>query len=249
MSDVVRNQAWPGRPRTRETDTSGSEFNGSPEVCGNGETVLGHKNLGGPGAFAGTDRANTDRATTDQADSDRANTDRGATVVEFSLVLPIILLFIFGITELGLGFKDYLSVSNASREGSRVASSAGNNPNADCAVLAGIANTLVTLDLDQVDRVEIYEGRQDGTGQDLTETNVYRYLAGDPMDCGNWAHVTTPFGHAERNTIVGPSQPLTIVGVKVVYEHDWITGMGPFNGTWTFERSTQSRVEPEAFES
>ena len=177
--------------------------------------------------------------------------ERGATIVEFSLVLPIILLFIFGITELGLGFKDFLSVSNASREGTRIASSAGNDPNADCAVLSGLSNSLVALDLDQIDRVEVYRGKPDGSGQDLTKTNVYRYLAGDPMDCGNWSQ-TVAWPSTDRNTIVGSgplSQPLTIVGVKVVYEHDWITGFGPFNGTWTFERSTQSRVEPEAFES
>lgn len=48
--------------------------------------------------------------------------ERGATAVEAALVTPVILLFVFGILEFGLFFKDALSASDATKSGVRIAS-------------------------------------------------------------------------------------------------------------------------------
>lgn len=47
--------------------------------------------------------------------------EQGASAVEFALVLPILLLLIFGIIEFGLLYHDYLAVTHAAREGARMA--------------------------------------------------------------------------------------------------------------------------------
>jgi Flp pilus assembly protein TadG len=47
--------------------------------------------------------------------------ERGAALVEFALVVPILLLLLFGIVEFGIAFNDYISVRNGSREGARAA--------------------------------------------------------------------------------------------------------------------------------
>jgi len=45
----------------------------------------------------------------------------GAVLLEFALVLPALLLLSLGIFEFGLTFREYLVVTNAAREGARMA--------------------------------------------------------------------------------------------------------------------------------
>ncbi len=47
--------------------------------------------------------------------------ERGAEFVEFALALPLLLLVVLGIMDFGLLFQQYLVITNAAREGARVA--------------------------------------------------------------------------------------------------------------------------------
>jgi hypothetical protein len=47
--------------------------------------------------------------------------DTGAELVEFAIVLPLLLLVLFGIVDFGMLFQRYQVVTNAAREGARVA--------------------------------------------------------------------------------------------------------------------------------
>ncbi len=51
----------------------------------------------------------------------RRRTEKGAAAVEFALVLPILVLLVFGIVEFGRAYNAYLSVTHAAREGARLA--------------------------------------------------------------------------------------------------------------------------------
>jgi Flp pilus assembly protein TadG len=48
--------------------------------------------------------------------------DRGAAAVEFALLLPVLILLVFGIVEFGRAYNLYLAVTHAAREGARIAS-------------------------------------------------------------------------------------------------------------------------------
>ena len=50
----------------------------------------------------------------------RACDERGAELIEFSLILPLLLLIILGILDFGFLFQRYEVVTNAAREGARV---------------------------------------------------------------------------------------------------------------------------------
>jgi Flp pilus assembly protein TadG len=50
---------------------------------------------------------------------DKWKDDRGATIVEFAIVLPVLLLLIFGTIEFGLLIYNKQILTNASREGAR----------------------------------------------------------------------------------------------------------------------------------
>jgi Flp pilus assembly protein TadG len=50
----------------------------------------------------------------------KANPPKGQSLVEFALLLPILVLIIFGVLELGRAFFAFIAISNAAREGARV---------------------------------------------------------------------------------------------------------------------------------
>jgi Flp pilus assembly protein TadG len=49
----------------------------------------------------------------------RLRCERASALVEFTLVLPFLLLLTFGTVEIGRGFRTYLALNNAAREGAR----------------------------------------------------------------------------------------------------------------------------------
>jgi len=53
------------------------------------------------------------------------NRDRGANLVEMALVLPLLLLLMMGVVDVGRAFYAYISLTNATREGARYASRNG----------------------------------------------------------------------------------------------------------------------------
>lgn len=52
----------------------------------------------------------------------RISPESGASAVELALLLPILVLIIFGIFQFGLAFNNYLAITHAAREGARLAS-------------------------------------------------------------------------------------------------------------------------------
>jgi hypothetical protein len=50
-----------------------------------------------------------------------ADDERGAVLIEFALVLPVLLLLLVGMFDLGFAFQRYQAVTNAAREGARMA--------------------------------------------------------------------------------------------------------------------------------
>jgi len=56
--------------------------------------------------------------------------ERGANLVEFVLILPLLVLLVFGIIEFGVNFDRKIGVNHAAREGARAAI-VGNTPGCD----------------------------------------------------------------------------------------------------------------------
>jgi hypothetical protein len=156
----------------------------------------------------------------------------GANLVEFAIVMPIVILVLLGILETGVAFRDFLTVSNAAKEGVRVVASMGDDPTSDCVAL-----------------VEIEIFRADANGNQISgDTNTYSLqLGGDPADCGDWTVTQFGWDPLDRNVVTGGSPPLDIAGVRVLYTHGWMTGFPPFNGSFTIDEATVSRLEPEEY--
>ncbi|MGH8916061.1 MAG: TadE/TadG family type IV pilus assembly protein [Acidimicrobiia bacterium] len=180
-----------------------------------------------------------------------ASEDRGAAIVEMAILLPILLLLVIGVFELGGAFKDYLTTSNAVREGTRILSARGTDPTADCvAVVAAVSSMTTATNLDDLVSVEIFEADPDGDPEPGT-TNTYTYSSGDPTictstapNCGSW-NCTIQQPPSSRSALVGPGVSPDLVGMKIIYTHDWYSNFPPFTGSITIDEQTISRLEPE----
>lgn len=178
--------------------------------------------------------------------------ETGANLVEFAIVLPIILLVVIGILEVGMAFRDFLTVSNAAKEGVRVVAAMGDDPLSDCVVLTKTASALASsVSLANLVTIEIFAANGDGSPS--SRTNVYTLPSGaDPEDCTEWSPNpmdvdSLVWNPLHRNVTIGPLDDLDIAGVRVTYTHDWITGFPPFIGSFLIDESTVSRLEPEEY--
>jgi len=182
-----------------------------------------------------------------------SNRERGANLVEFALVVPIVLLVVIGILEVGVAFRDLLTVSNAAKEGVRVVAAMGDDPLSDCVVLTKTSSALASsVSLSNLLTIEIF--RADSNGDQIPgDTNVYTLPIGaDPTDCTEWAPNpmeidSLAWSPLDRNVKIGPDDDLDIAGVRVTYTHNWITGFPPFVNSFMVDQATVSRLEPEEY--
>ncbi len=70
--------------------------------------------------------------------------ESGAEIIEFGLTLPLMLLVVLGIIEFGFVFQQYQVVTNAAREGARIA------------ILPNYANTVAAAQTNVTARVNQY---------------------------------------------------------------------------------------------
>lgn len=174
----------------------------------------------------------------------RGSDERGATLVEFAVIAPMLVLIFIGTMEIGLAFYDYLTVGSATREGSRLAAFLGDTPDADCTIAQEVHAELGGL-ASRMDEIQIYKANDDGT-RDIFKTNVWE-LIGDPADCNLGWNVTELWPASTRNVTYDPANPLDIIGVRVRVDRQWITGFPPFRGAYDVDQSRIIRLEPEAF--
>jgi Flp pilus assembly protein TadG len=183
----------------------------------------------------------------------RQHREGGATLVEAALIMPILILIIMGTLEIGLAFKDYLTVSAISREAARVGALAGNDLTADCSILIGIGTIATSNDLNRINQVQIFKAAQGSGAQGATNTASYN--GGDPSKChvpaqpgDGWTVNSGAWPPATRQATVG-STPLDIIGVRVILDRSWVTGFPPFRGSFQIDETTLTRLEPKVFES
>jgi hypothetical protein len=177
------------------------------------------------------------------------------------MITPLLMLFIFGIFEFGFAFRDYLTVANATRDGARAASVAGNLGSGDYRMLLSIQRAAAALPDGGLDLIVIY--RATGPNDDVPAgcaagtpssnvCNVYtassllldqsqfgcqEMVLGDPVDSPDrfWC---------PRDREVSTGTGLDYVGVYIRSSHDYITGL--FGNSITFEDQMILKVEPQS---
>lgn len=177
--------------------------------------------------------------------------DRGAALIEFALVFTLLLSIALGAFEYGMLFRDWLSVTVATREGGRVAASAANYLDADCIVLEAVTGALQSLTSGEVTQVHIYKSDGDGNypGTNSTVTNRYRPATSSDTTslvvCGSSTWVELHNGGSwEPDDRVNTSGSADWSGVRVEFDHDWGTNFLWWTGTASFSDDAIFRMEP-----
>lgn len=186
--------------------------------------------------------------------------ERGATLVEAALVYGLLFLSIFAVVEFGLAFKDWLSVSHASREAARAGATFGQDLTADIQVLDEVAATLEPIGLPEGTEVRIFKASSGGSVPKGTGT-IYEYdidydcdaASGYSFsDCCDWDPCPEPgrplyappvWDTGDRD-IGAPDTDR--IGVEVRFTHNWVTGF--FAPTSDFTTVTEYQLEPQVFE-
>jgi len=76
----------------------------------------------------------------------RLRSDRGAASVELALVLPVLLLVVFGIIDFGRAYNSKILVGAAAREGARVAAHGGSRTDVEGQVAKAMDGATVTVE-------------------------------------------------------------------------------------------------------
>lgn len=68
--------------------------------------------------------------------------NRAAAMVEFAIVAPLLFILIFGIIDFGFGFFQVNNLTNAARDGARMAATMPNNTGSDAAIVAYVRDKI-----------------------------------------------------------------------------------------------------------
>ena len=97
---------------------------------------------------------------------------QGQSMTEFALVLPILVILLFGIIQFGIVFNNYITVTDAVRAGARKGTVSRHLQNPEAAVVQSVRNA--ATDLRQSDlNVSVTSSWQHG--EDVSVTGSYPY--------------------------------------------------------------------------
>mgnify|MGYP001812062637 CR=1 FL=1 len=176
----------------------------------------------------------------------RRDRQRGQGLVEFTLALPIVVLILLSVAELGLAYGNVHTVGYGSREGARVGSalatggvsdcSGGNDPSlVDATLVSAVQRILKSpgsgVDIAQVTEIRIFKADATG-GETPGRVNIWHYTgtqSGPEVDPGPGAE------HIDFNLISGNAWPACSrdnsaatpdsIGVTVRYRYDFSSPM------------------------
>lgn len=175
--------------------------------------------------------------------------EKGAALPEFALILPLLLVVLFGIIEIGMAFKDYLSVTHATTEGARAGVSAADDVQADFVVLETVRDSMVASLMSEVEWIRI------GDPDDPLVFTEYQFTPGGLCDwtpCPDFFAGTDPGDPPYTPPVYLPSgrdvsaPTLGRLEVQIRFNHEWVTRFIAENSAWETEKIM--RIEPTQFD-
>jgi Flp pilus assembly protein TadG len=163
----------------------------------------------------------------------RRHSQQGAVAVEFALVLPVLLLVVFGIINFGIIFSQQLTLNNALREGARkaVVNEVGDNRTCQ-GIITSTRNELVGLALQPGD-VEF-------------KITTSGFTSSEPCSPSDFSKTTTTAANVPcKGSFVTTSTSGTAGSLVVEgrYQTDALVGFLPFSSNFTVSGKAVYRCE------
>jgi Flp pilus assembly protein TadG len=122
---------------------------------------------------------------------ERVRGQRGQTMTEFAIVLPIFLMLLLGIAQLGIAFNNYLALTDGVRAGARYGAVLRTSATRDADTIAKVKQSAANLDQSKITATVSSPWQ---AGSDLTVCASYPYsinLIGLVVKSGNLNSCTT----------------------------------------------------------
>lgn len=170
-------------------------------------------------------------------------------MVETAIILPLLLVLSLGAIEIGFLVVDYLTISNAAREGARTGAAAGDyidpvtGTTADDLIVEAVEQVACNLEYSTLSSVSVYKSDADGNPID-PGTLLNRYTGTVNCSTGTTGLVCAngcPWAVTARDRKL---PGLDYLGVEVVFNHDNVVGFVPLP-TVTFTERAVMRLEPD----
>ena len=177
--------------------------------------------------------------------------ESGASLVEVAIILPMLVLLAIGLSEVGFLVVDYLTVTNAAREGARTGASAADydagSTDADDLILNAVEEAVCNLNFGTLETVTIYRADANGDIPVPPAGGVNQYVNNGSLMCNSSSHGLSdgpgccPWDPADRDRV---PPGLDVLGVEVTFNHSSVTGLFPFpTVVWTEKAVMQ--IEPD----
>jgi Flp pilus assembly protein TadG len=121
----------------------------------------------------------------------RITDEKGQSMTEFAIVLPVLVVFLFGVIQFGILFNNYVTLTDAVRAGARTAAVSRQASNPTGAATTMVQNSAANLNQSNLN-VSVSSSWQPGA--DVTVTATYPYsisLLGWVVSSGNLSSSTT----------------------------------------------------------
>ena len=167
--------------------------------------------------------------------------------MEVGIILPLLILLAIGLSEIGFLVVDYLTVTNAAREGARTGAAAADfddgSADADDLILESVEEAACNLRFGSLEKVRIFKA--DGVGGPITGA-INEYSPTGALSCDSTSNSLgcdngCPWGAAGRDRV---PPGLDVLGVEVTFSHTSVTGLFPFPTVdWT--ETAVMQIEPD----
>jgi Flp pilus assembly protein TadG len=173
--------------------------------------------------------------------------DRGSALVEMALLLPILMIVVFGIIEWSSAYHDASVTADAARAGGRMASAESLNTSYATNAASAVASSLQSLPAAAPQELWVYKANSNGypgsgTNFSTCSTNCIKYT---------WQSASKTFNTASPGGSGWPAssqqvctEPFDEVGIYVKINHSFITNL--FGATVTLSDHAVFRLEPTA---
>jgi hypothetical protein len=119
--------------------------------------------------------------------------ENGQAMVELTLLLPVLFLIMFAVVQFGITYKDYITLTDATRVGARKAAVSRHEANPEAVATQAVENAATGLDPDELD-VSVAPGSPWEHGDTVTVEATYPYeidLFGFVLAAGDLRSETT----------------------------------------------------------
>jgi Flp pilus assembly protein TadG len=193
--------------------------------------------------------------------------EKGQGLVEFSMILPVVMLLLLGMLEFGFAFDHAIGLGYSTREGARAGSAMGEgSASLPCAevddyIVAAVQRVLKSpgsqVALSRIQEIRIFDADSAG-GENGTAVNRWVYAAGAgptvdgvvldfQKDLGQQGYSACTTGNRDS------SYPADSLGVGIRYRYDFVTPLGamfnifgPGTASLTMSDRTVMAINPGA---